>query len=192
MGHSLKIRLVRYYSCYHHHRRHHQYHHYHYQYHYHGDSQGQSLSHQLQRQKMSNLYFKKDLSSLLLCSFLTGKACTLHPAPQNGALACFTAGQYSPVCAVMCKSGFDFVFNPSPLYYCYNGEWMFFLFPGIPSTPQVPWPDCSGKIFNHLKHKNFNVFSLYSFCELCCILASLKDKSKYTLKSIMRDLLSFF
>ena len=46
---------------------------------------------------------------------------------------------------VMCKNGFDFVFNPPWLYYCSSGQWNFYALPGQSYSRQLPWPDCSSK-----------------------------------------------
>ena len=53
-------------------------------------------------------------------------------------------------CAVMCKGGFDFVFNPPLLYYCSYGAWQFYYLPGFLHDQRLPWPDCSGKIISKI------------------------------------------
>ena len=76
---------------------------------------------------------------------LTGKTCPLYAAPKNGALACNKVGS-DYVCAVMCKNGFDFSFDPPLVYFCSSGKWNFFSLPPIPFSQQLPWPDCSSKL----------------------------------------------
>ena len=78
---------------------------------------------------------------------LTGKTCPLYEAPKNGALACNEINS-DYQCIVMCRNGFDFVFNPAMLYYCQEGEWQFYV-PILYSYPQqLPWPDCSSKLIS--------------------------------------------
>ena len=76
---------------------------------------------------------------------LTGKTCPLYAAPKNGALACNKIGS-DYVCAVMCKNGFDFSFDPPLVYFCSSGIWNFFSLPNFPFSKQLPWPDCSSKL----------------------------------------------
>lgn len=78
--------------------------------------------------------------------FLTEKssACTMYPAPRNGALGCinitFSSLGVVPICYAMCKSEFDFVSKAERIYICYQGQWKTRLL-----EPALPWPDCSGK-----------------------------------------------
>lgn len=78
--------------------------------------------------------------------FLTEKssACTMYPAPRNGALGCinitFSSLGVVPICYAMCKSEFDFVSKAERIYVCYQGQWKTRLL-----EPALPWPDCSGK-----------------------------------------------
>ena len=81
----------------------------------------------------------------VLYFLLTGKECPLYAAPKNGALACVKIGN-DRSCAVMCKSGYDFVFNPPMFYYCVIDQWNFYSLSGFPSESQLPWPDCSSKL----------------------------------------------
>ena len=76
---------------------------------------------------------------------LSGKTCPLYAAPKNGALACNKIGS-DYVCAVMCKNGFDFSFDPPLVYFCSSGIWNFFSLPNFPFSKQLPWPDCSSKL----------------------------------------------
>jgi len=74
----------------------------------------------------------------------TVKTCPRSAAPKNGALACHRDGS-DHFCVVMCKNGFDFVFNPPMLYFCSAGQWQFYALPGQSYSRQLPWPDCSSK-----------------------------------------------
>ena len=86
------------------------------------------------------------LVSLNVWLFLTEKssACTMYPAPRNGALGCinitFSSLGVVPICYAMCKSEFDFVSKAERIYICYQGQWKTRLL-----EPALPWPDCSGK-----------------------------------------------
>ena len=86
------------------------------------------------------------LVSLNVRLFLTEKssACTMYPAPRNGALGCinitFSSLGVVPICYAMCKSEFDFVSKAERIYICYQGQWKTRLL-----EPALPWPDCSGK-----------------------------------------------
>ena len=75
----------------------------------------------------------------------TGKTCPLYAPPKNGALACLKIGS-DRYCAVMCKSGFNFVFDPPFLYFCSGGVWNYYALPGQVYDTTLPWPDCSSKL----------------------------------------------
>ncbi|KAL9973289.1 hypothetical protein ACROYT_G019721 [Oculina patagonica] len=81
------------------------------------------------------------------CSFritLKVKSCPSFSPPQNGALACTNWDANYPTCAVLCKNGTDFEFNPPLFYYCDQGEWKFYVIPGQPYEQKTPGPNCSG------------------------------------------------
>ena len=80
---------------------------------------------------------------------LTGKTCPLYAAPKNGALACNTIAS-DIICVAMCRNGFDFEFNPPMLYFCVDGEWVFYNPLSYPSPRQLPWPDCSSKLISSI------------------------------------------
>ncbi|XP_078369574.1 sushi, von Willebrand factor type A, EGF and pentraxin domain-containing protein 1-like [Oculina patagonica] len=93
-------------------------------------------------------YTLRDMSdnSKIGCSFriiVKVKQCPNFPPPRNGALVCTHWHERSTVCAVFCKSGTDFEFNPPMLYYCSEGQWRFFGLPGVPYEAKTPWPNCS-------------------------------------------------
>ena len=71
----------------------------------------------------------------------------MYPAPKNGALACVNIGGEDEMCAVMCKSEFDFASVPPLLYICQSGSWIFF---SVFSYTPGPWPDCYGKIISKI------------------------------------------
>ena len=77
---------------------------------------------------------------MFLLFYLTEKSCPKRLPPRNGALACTTSA--SPACAVFCKSGTDFEFNPPMLYYCSSGKWETYSLFGI-GDKNIP--NCSGK-----------------------------------------------
>ena len=64
---------------------------------------------------------------------MTEKTCPFFAAPQNGALACVNV-RGDRICAVMCKSEFDFSTVQAFLFFCMDGSWT--------QTPS----DCSGEI----------------------------------------------
>ncbi len=68
----------------------------------------------------------------------------MYAPPENGALACNSIG-LDIYCVVMCNDKSDFVFNPPMLYFCPDGQWHFYAFPGISYSTQLPWPDCSSR-----------------------------------------------
>ncbi|XP_020602922.1 sushi, von Willebrand factor type A, EGF and pentraxin domain-containing protein 1-like [Orbicella faveolata] len=90
------------------------------------------------------------------CSFritLKVKTCPMFTPPLNGALVCNSI-DYNSVCAVFCKTGTDFVYNPPLLYYCWGAEWGIWP-PGAGQVP--PWPDCSGSVSpSWIKNANFH------------------------------------
>lgn len=83
--------------------------------------------------------------------YLPAKGCTMFPPPRNGALVCDTATPHHAVCSAFCKNGADFEFNLPLLYYCWEGEWKYYVIPGPSQVQNAPWPNCSGKISRLIK-----------------------------------------
>ena len=95
--------------------------------------------------KISTLTFIDEI--YVVNSSFTVKACPLYSPPQGGALVCTPPkGTYQP-CAVMCRTGTDYVFSPPLVYFCSlsSAKWDYFSFFHFRAT--LPWPDCSGKCF---------------------------------------------
>lgn len=67
----------------------------------------------------------------------------IYEPPLNGALVCLESR--GKMCAVFCRKGVDFIFNPPLIYYDSGAAWNFYAFPGQPFERTLPWPDCSSE-----------------------------------------------
>ena len=95
--------------------------------------------------KISTLTFIDEIY-VVIASF-TVKTCPLYSPPQGGALVCTTPKGTLQTCAVMCRTGTDYVFSPPMVYFCDfpSGKWKHFSIFLYRAT--LPWPNCSGKCF---------------------------------------------
>ncbi|CAH3192275.1 unnamed protein product [Porites evermanni] len=91
--------------------------------------------------KISTLTFIDEI--YVVNASFTVKGCPLYSPPQGGALVCTPPkGTYQP-CAVMCRTGTDYVFSPPLVYFCRlsSAKWDYFSFFHFRAT--LPWPNCT-------------------------------------------------
>ena len=66
--------------------------------------------------KISTLTFIDEVYVVIVP--FTAKACPLYSPPQGGALVCTPPKGTFQTCAVMCRTGTDYVFSPPLVYFC--------------------------------------------------------------------------